>query len=265
MMARRDDRIAGVGRGAAAEGALAAETRVTLMRAASRARRVVVARRARVARSMRAMAMTSNERSIAERVREAKCEVILGSGSSTRRAVLSSMGIDHVVVKPDIDEKAIRRDDPKALVRALAIAKADAAKEKLGASDFGTRRLLITCDQVVVHRGEIREKPSSEDEARAFIRGYGVDPPSTVGSTMVTDLSTGKSALAVDVNTVVFDAIPDDVVDAIVEEGECMHCAGGLMVEHELVQPYLRRIDGSIDGVMGLDAKTVERLLDELI
>ena len=82
---------------------------------------------------------------------------------------------------------------------------------------------------------------------------------------MVTDLSTGKSALAVDVNTVVFDAIPDDVVDAIVEEGECMHCAGGLMVEHELVQPYLRRIDGSIDGVMGLDAKTVERLLDELI
>ena len=138
-------------------------------------------------------------------------------------------------------------------------------REKLAERGEGARRLLITCDQVVVHRGIIREKPTSASEAREFIRGYGLDPPSTVGSTMVTDLSSGKSASAVDVNTVVFDEIPDDVVNAIVDEGKCMFCAGGLMVEHPLLQPYLKRIEGSMDGVMGLDAQTVERLLNEFV
>ena len=199
-------------------------------------------------------------------MRDAGRVVILGSGSATRRAILSSMGIEYSIAKPDIDEKAIRRDDPRELVEALARAKAAALLERLGegASD-GPRRLLITCDQVVVHRGCVREKPSDAEEAREFIRGYGIDPPSTVGSTMVTDVSTGRSALAVDVNTVVFKPIPEDVINAIVDEGECMYCAGGLMVEHPLVQPYLVRIDGTLDGVMGLDANTVDRLLSEFV
>jgi len=210
-----------------------------------------------------ARAMTAKP--VAERLRETSTAVILGSGSATRRAVLSRMNIEYVVEKPDIDEKAIRFDDPEVLVRALASAKATAVRERLAGRGEGARRLLITCDQVVVHRGIIREKPTSANEAREFIRGYGLDPPSTVGSTMVTDLSSGKSASAVDVNTVVFDEIPDDVVNAIVDEGECMFCAGGLMVEHPLLQPYLKRIEGSMDGVMGLDAQTVERLLNEFV
>jgi septum formation protein len=37
------------------------------------------------------------------------------------------------------------------------------------------------------------------------------------------------------------------------------------MVEHPLLQPYLKRIEGSMDGVMGLDAQTVERLLNEFV
>lgn len=71
--------------------------------------------------------------------------------------------------------------------------------------------------------------------------------------------------MEVDVNTVVFAPFPEDVVDAIVDEGECMYCAGGLMVEHPMLQPYLRRIDGSMDGVMGLDAGVVERLLSKFV
>jgi len=32
-----------------------------------------------------------------------------------------------------------------------------------------------------------------------------------------------------------------------------------------MLQPYLRRIDGSMDGVMGLDAGVVERLLSKFV
>lgn len=211
------------------------------------------------------MDASRTDETVVERLKKTSTEIILGSGSATRRAILSGMGIDYVIEKPDIDEKAIRFDDPKELVEALARAKAKAVVEKLAGKGRGARRLLVTCDQVVVHRGMIREKPSSAAEAREFIRGYGIDPPSTVGSTMITDLESGQTAMAVDVNTVVFDAIPDDVVDAIVEEGECMYCAGGLMVEHPLVQPYLKRIEGTMEGIMGLDSATVSRLLDEFV
>jgi septum formation protein len=86
---------------------------------------------------------------------------------------------EYEVIKADIDEKAIRHDTPTKLVLALAHAKADAIIAQLKqqqqqqqqeaaaaagqpGSDVG---LLITCDQVVVHEGQIREKPEDVAEA----------------------------------------------------------------------------------------------------
>lgn len=37
------------------------------------------------------------------------------------------------------------------------------------------------------------------------------------------------------------------------------------MVEHPLVQPHLKRIDGTQDSVMGLKKETVARLLEEAL
>jgi len=200
--------------------------------------------------------------------------VVLGSASATRRGVLESLGVRHVVVRPEVDEKATRRDDPRELVVALARVKADKVMEIIETRGFASalgegaksRVLIITCDQVVVHGGVVREKPTSVDEARGFIRGYGLEPPMTIGSVMVTDLATRRSACAVDENKVVFDGpFPEALVEALAADRGCMNCAGGLMVEHELVTPYLNRIEGSMDGVMGLSAATVERLLREFI
>ena len=62
----------------------------------------------------------------------------------------------------DIDERALgnRSRAPEELVLLLAHAKATAIKAKLPRS----RAVLITCDQVVVHQGTIREKPETEEE-----------------------------------------------------------------------------------------------------
>lgn len=80
------------------------------------------------------------------------------------------------VMKADIDEKAIRHDEPRDLVLSLAHAKADALVQQLTAQQQGTAAngndccfqggtYLITCDQVVVHDGQIREKPEDIAEA----------------------------------------------------------------------------------------------------
>ncbi len=36
------------------------------------------------------------------------------------------------------------------------------------------------------------------------------------------------------------------------------------MVEHVLVQPYITKIDGSIDSVMGLSKALVDKLLEQI-
>jgi septum formation protein len=125
--------------------------------------------------------------------------LILGSGSSTRRAILSEMGLAYEIHKPDIDEKAIRRTDPADLVLALGRAKAAALLEGPQAADFAARRaFILTADQVVVWKGQILEKPENEAEARAFIAGYAESPPRTVGSCVISCTVTGKQWTAVD-------------------------------------------------------------------
>lgn len=52
---------------------------------------------------------------------------------------------------------------------------------------------------MVVHGGKILEKPETAAEARSFIAGYSQSSAQTVGSVLVTNLNSGKEALAVDV------------------------------------------------------------------
>lgn len=197
--------------------------------------------------------------------------ITLGSSSFARRQVMDQLaaenGFRYDVRTAEIDEKSIgcRKSDASALVLQLAHAKALAIKQKLQQAAEDMDGLLITCDQVVCHQGRILEKPTCPEEARAYIDGYGRSPASTVGATVVSDLRTGQTFEDVDVSVVHFNPIPAHVRDALVEEGTVFHCAGGLMVEHELVTPYIARMEGTQDAVMGLAKATVLRLLLEAL
>lgn len=151
----------------------------------------------------RNVSMAASENPQKEAVR-----VWLGSGSASRHALMKEIMEEYGElmtfmgkVSADIDEKAIRYDDPRQLVLALAHAKADAILEK--ENGFGGEDgYLITCDQVVLHKGCILEKPEDEGEARRMIAGYAEAPASTVGSTVVTHVRTGKRVERVDIATV---------------------------------------------------------------
>ncbi|XP_041009261.1 7-methyl-GTP pyrophosphatase-like isoform X6 [Juglans microcarpa x Juglans regia] len=137
--------------------------------------------------------------------------IILGSSSMARRQILTEMGYEFTIMSADIDEKVIRREKPADLVMALAEAKADAIVSRLkSTAQFEVEAhstLLITADtiiqgyflllhlidfEVVVYEGIIREKPSSKEEAREFIKGYSGGQAEVVGSVLVTNLKTGK-------------------------------------------------------------------------
>ena len=92
---------------------------------------------------------------------------------------------------PDIDEKAIRHDDPYTLPVLIAKAKAEAIIGRLdkNMSPF----VLLTSDQIVLFGNEIREKPVDENEAEKFLSSYSNQNVSTVSAVVATHFPSGKS------------------------------------------------------------------------
>ncbi|KAJ0239025.1 Maf-like protein [Hirschfeldia incana] len=205
-------------------------------------------------------------------------QLILGSQSMARKKILGEMGYDFTIVvnasgfdiklvfsfhldcnnwifgnmygmvlggmkTADIDEKAIRRDNPQDLVVALAQAKADEIISKLGGhSQFAQDprpTLLITADTVVVYKGIIREKPTSKEEARQFIEGYSGSHGGVVGSVIVSNLKTGVQRAGWDKAEVYFQEIPAKVIDDLVDDSITFKVAGGLTLEHPLISPFI--------------------------
>ncbi|CAN6315449.1 unnamed protein product [Urochloa humidicola] len=137
-------------------------------------------------------------------------KVILGSSSPARHEILADMGYEFIVMSADIDEKAIRKDKPEELVKALAEAKAEAIKLKLHgdcAADRDQITLLITSDQVMVSKGIIRERPRSAEEAREFIKGYSDDRAFVANYVLVSNLNTGATRGGWDIPEVKFQHI----------------------------------------------------------
>ncbi|KAL3340935.1 hypothetical protein AABB24_029210 [Solanum stoloniferum] len=223
-------------------------------------------------------------------------KLILGSSSTARKKILGDMGYEFTTMSADIDEKAIRKEKPEDLVMALAEAKADAIISKFRKTEYlendvnptilvaadtadaiiprvsigesegdAEPTLLITCDQVVVYEGVVREKPSSEAEARQFMKDYANGHAATVSSVLVTNLATGSRRGEWDKVEIYFHDIPDQVIDKLIEEGIVLYAAGGLIIEHPLVLPYIKEVVGSTDSVMGLPKALTERLIKEVL
>ncbi|KAL7244990.1 hypothetical protein ACSBR2_000352 [Camellia fascicularis] len=196
-------------------------------------------------------------------------KIILGSSSVARRKILAEMGYDFTIMTADIDEKGIRKEKPEELVMALAKAKADALVLKLQTIDNQETdvkpTLLIAADTVVVYEGAIREKPFSKEEARQFIKGYSGGHAATVSSVLVMNLKTGFRKGEWDKVEIYFHDIPDQVIDNLIEEGFVLNVAGGLIIEHPLILPYVKQVVGTTDSVMGLPKALTERLINEAL
>eukprot|EP00158_Paraphelidium_tribonemae_P001344 Partr_v1_DN24280_c0_g1_i1_m36988 putative MAF-like protein len=191
--------------------------------------------------------------------------LILGSSSKFRQRVLKEHGFHFTTANPDIDEKAVlakgsigprELSKPEELVMAICEAKAAALLTKIKEPS-----LLVTCDQVIHYHGQIREKPTSEQECRQYLKSYETSPAVTVSGVMITSTQTGKSVKGVDVAKQYFKAIPDEVVDQLLKQGDIMYCAGGFMIDHPLIHPYLLKREGDEDSIIGMPMRLLKDLL----
>ncbi|KAL0432417.1 UNVERIFIED_CONTAM: 7-methyl-GTP pyrophosphatase [Sesamum latifolium] len=62
-----------------------------------------------------------------------------------------------------------------------------------------------------------------------------------------------------------FHDIPEQIIDNLIEEGNVLNVAGGLIIEHPLVLPYVKEVVGGTDSVMGLPKELTRRLMKEVL
>lgn len=190
--------------------------------------------------------------------------LILGSTSKWRQEILAALNVGpFVTMAPDIDEKAIRHADPATMVQLIATGKLDALVPQLDADahdDSKCARFVITSDQVIVVDGAVREKPRDEAEARLFLASYSAGKPAEcIVGVVVFNTQTRERFVATAKATQWFKPLPDHAVQALIDQGDVLWCAGGFCVEH--MTDYELKREGEIETVRGLPRTLTLELL----
>lgn len=192
-------------------------------------------------------------------------KIILGSSSSYRRRVMESLGLHYEVVSPDIDEKAIRDDDPRALVCKIGAAKAAALRGRMPVG-----AIIITSDQVAEWGGTIREKPADAAEARRWLTEYVQQPVGFTASVVVTDTGSGRQLIGADTVQVAISPMSSESIERAIARGDILHCCGAFAIDDPDIEPYVVKIIGEgteqekRDSVVGLPTRLLRGFLHEL-
>ncbi len=98
--------------------------------------------------------------------------LILASGSATRRKLLEAAGVEFRVVTPDVDEDAVRRDlfDSNPDATSTHVARLLASEKANAVSRLHPAALVIGADQVLEAGREVFSKPPDMSAARVALK-----------------------------------------------------------------------------------------------
>ena len=186
----------------------------------------------------------------------ADIQFVLASASVARRNLLLDAGIQPFVCPSNFDEDAVVISDPRELVQALALGKAQAVAPQF------TSALILGCDSVLSINNVIYGKPESRQEAidrwRSMRGGSG---ELLTGYAL---LAPGKEPLVRYRMTKVFFAnITDAEIEAYIDTGEPMHCAGAFATDGK-GSMFVEKIEGCHTNVVGLSIPLLRNMMAEL-
>ena len=176
--------------------------------------------------------------------------LVLASSSPRRRDLLSLLGVTFRVVPPvGVDERPEDGEQPVALVRRLANAKARAVEGDP----------VVAADTVVEIDGEVLGKPVDADDVRRMLRRL---------SGRTHRVHTGVAVRCGDVvelevvtTLVRFVPLSPEAIDWYLASGEPFDKAGAYAIQGR-GGAFVEAVEGSVSNVVGLPLHTVVRLLE---
>lgn len=195
---------------------------------------------------------------------------ILASGSPRRKEILTSLGIDFAIIKPDIDETQHPGENPYVYVERLSREKAAAVAERVtGEATIlaADTVVVIAADTIgVTEGGDILGKPVDADDARAMLKRLrGVMHVVCTAVTLLRIDADGQRhpQTRLTRTNVFMRDYADGEIEAYIATGDPFDKAGGYAIQHEEFAP-VSRIEGSYTNVVGLPVDELKEMLDSL-
>ena len=184
---------------------------------------------------------------------------ILASGSPRRSELLNNLGLRPRVMPADVDETPLPDEEPKMMVKRLAMMKALHVAKAYAGKDV----LVIGADTCVHVDGRVLGKPKSEDEAKemlALLSGRSHEVYTGYAAVRCEDMQTVAGS---EETRVRMKPLSDGEIAAYVRSGEPMGKAGAYGIQ-EKGSLLIEKIEGDYFNVVGLPVCALgERLKKE--
>jgi septum formation protein len=184
-------------------------------------------------------------------------QVVLASGSPSRRRLLTSVGIHPTVVVSGVDEEnpEITKLSPSEMVLALAIMKAHTVRPMVG-----NHHLIIGCDSTFEFEGVSLGKPEIREVA--IERSQRISGKKGLLHTghCVIDTQAGIEFTDISTSVVHFATMTEDEIEAYADSGEPLQVAGGFTLDG-LSAPFVERVEGDPTGIIGLSLPLLRKAI----
>lgn len=192
-------------------------------------------------------------------------QIILASQSPRRVAILKQMGMDCIVMPADIDESQIANETPAAYVLRLAKEKALAIFNKINVLEKLNGQYanmpILAADTTVALENTIFGKPENDADAIQMLKKLSGTQHQV--HTAVAVVLNQKVELALNTTLVEMMPLSDAMIAAYIATNEHSDKAGSYAIQG-LAGNWIKRIDGSYTGVMGLPVYETAMLLNKI-
>lgn len=182
--------------------------------------------------------------------------LVLASASPRRSALLAQVGITaDAVLIPNIDERSLSNELPRAYALRVAEAKARAVAQRRDAADA----VVLAADTVVTHGRRILPKARCDADVRECLEILSGRSHRVL--TAISAVSpTGKMRARIVETRVTLCRLESTDIDAYVRCGEGLGKAGGYAIQGR-AEIFVRRLSGSYSNVVGLPMREAINLL----
>ncbi len=182
--------------------------------------------------------------------------IYLASLSPRRCELLEQIKVNYQQVAISVDETPYPQEMPQNYVSRLALAKAQA-----GRLAVETAYPVLGADTAIVCHGQIFGKPVDKDDAKQILRQLSGHCHQVM--TAVALVTTTTSLVRLNISQVYFRPLTEADIQAYIATGEPLDKAGGYAIQG-LGSIFIKRIEGSYSGVMGLPLYETAKLLAEI-
>uniref|UniRef100_K7MNV8 Maf-like protein n=1 Tax=Glycine max TaxID=3847 RepID=K7MNV8_SOYBN len=138
----------------------------------------------------------------------------------------------------------------------------------LGSSSVARRKILSEMGYLfTIMTADIDEKSIRKETPEDLVMALAEAKAEAILQRLPVDdyLKEAEPTLLITSDQIYFNEIPDEIIEKLVDEGITLNVAGGLIIEHPLVLPFVKEVVGTTDSVMGLPKALTEKLLKEAL